>query len=276
MFKPFTSVNLSGNILLRRHLNVDSYFIRDFRFCIASGTRRDLANGECLKKIESLNDYIEFKKFKPASNRLKNIVTKVARNFVISNEEDFSKLLKVINSEIMIYNHSFIGDKTDYLSKDYFGMSACGGEIKGDKLSAFNIGDSNILVLDKFYNILYRTKDDIRLLSNIREEEIRKRVPYITDSIDEHWNNDKEFRVWFRKEYINTDNEFAYGSLNGNEKALEHINYYEWYVKNAKYILAYTGGFEEVLKNENNIVKLIKAKKFKPKINGTLIGFIKE
>lgn len=275
MFKNFTIINLSDDIFLKRHLNVDTSFINGFRFCVGSGTKRDLTNGEVLKKIKSLKDYLELKKYPPESEKLRFLIDKVARSFVISNDKDFSKLLETINSEIMDYNSAQISGKTDYLSKDYFGMSVSGGEIKDDRLIAFNIGDSNILVLDKFYDVLYKTKDDVKNFEDRREEDIRERNPFVTENIEQYWN-DRNFRAWFRHAYINTDNIFAYGSLNGKKEALNHINYYDWYIKNAKYILAYTSGFDEVLKSKNNISKLVKEKKLKTNMNGTLVGFIKE
>lgn len=278
MFKSYINFHQTDSRVpsfLGKYIDCDTAFVNGLRFFVADGVTRDFKNGDEFRFPKNFRDIRNFIYNFPDIDKLQYIVNNSAKRFVLSNRSDFKQLLEEINIEIKSYYDVVIKGPNDYLGKSYLGMTAAGGFIKDDKLKAFNIGDSNIIVLDKFYDTIFRTKDSVKDFKILREDDVKDRNPFITDSIDNHWS-DRDFRSWFRHRYINTDNIYSFGVLNGESSALNHINYYDWNIKAAKYIFSYTDGYEEVMENKNQIRSLTKRLKPKIKKEGTIIGFIKE
>lgn len=278
MFKSYINFHQTDSRVpsfLGKYIDCDTAFVNGLRFFVADGVTRDFKNGDEFRFPKNFRDIRNFIYNFPDIDKLQYIVNNSAKRFVLSNRSDFKQLLEEINIEIKSYYDVVIKGPNDYLGKSYLGMTAAGGFIKDNKLKAFNIGDSNIIVLDKFYDTIFRTKDSVKDFKILREDDVKDRNPFITDSIDNHWS-DRDFRSWFRHRYINTDNIYSFGVLNGESSALNHINYYDWNIKAAKYIFSYTDGYEEVMENKNQIRSLTKRLKPKIKKEGTIIGFIKE
>lgn len=278
MFKSYINFHQTDSRVpsfLGKYIDCDTAFVNGLRFFVADGVTRDFKNGDEFRFPKNFRDIRNFIYNFPDIDKLQYIVNASGKRFILSNRTDLKKVLEEINAEIKSYYDVVIKGPTDYLGKNYLGMTAAGGFIKDNKLKAFNIGDSNIVVLDKFYDDIFKTKDSVSDFKIRREDDIKDRNPFITGNVDEHWN-DRNYRSWFRNRYINTSNDFSFGVLNGEKGALDHINYYDWDIKDAKYIFSYTDGYEEVMENKNQIRSLTKSLKPKIKKEGTIIGFIKE
>lgn len=275
MFKKIIDIHQSDSRIpsfLGRYIDCDLSIVNGLRFFVADGVTRDLKNGEEFKIPRTPKEIIDTYKYFPDIDKLQYIVYKVAKGFVLSNEKDIKKLLGIINTEIMDYYKTVIKGPNDYLGKNYLGMTASGGFIEEDSLKAFNIGDSNIILLDKFFDTIYKTRDSVKDLEALRNKDVLKRNPIIAESDYNYWS-DRHFRSWYRSQYVNSDNPYSFGVLNGEEKALEKVNYYDWSLKHVNFILSYTDGFDEVLEKKENIRNLTLSKKIKTKKEGTIVGF---
>lgn len=278
MFKSYINLHQTDSRVpsfLGKYIDCDTAFVNGLRFFVADGVTRDFKNGDEFRLPKNFRDIKNLIYNFPDIDKLQYIVKSSAKRFVLSNNSDLKELLENINIEIKNYYDVVIKGPTDYLGKNYLGMTATGGFIKDNRLKAFNIGDSNIVVLDKFYDYIFKTNDSVKDFKDAREDDVKERNYFITGSIDEYWN-DRNYRSWFRNRYINTSNEYSFGVLNGEPNALNHINYYDWDIKDAKYIFSYTDGYEEIIENKDKIKKLTKGIKPKIKKEGTIIGFIKE
>jgi len=274
-FKNFIKFHQSDSRLpiLGRFIDCDAGYFIGNRFCVADGVTRDFKNGDVLRLEISKKCLNNILNYFPHIKELKEVSDLFVKSFTLSNEKKIKKIIEEANHEIMEY---YIGKRigpNDYLGKNYLGITAAGGYIENEVLTAFNIGDSNIVVLDKFLDTIYKTEDLVVKNKEKREQRIEK-LYNITDGVDNHWN-ENEFRQFFRKENINNpSNPYSYGILNGELTALNYVRYYNWpLIKEAMYVFAYTDGYEDVMKNKDGIKKLTLGKKVRTKKESTIIGY---
>lgn len=250
----------------------DSYGLSDEKLIVFDGVTRDFTNGEVLRIPKTLRELSYLMYFFPDMRGLRTVGDLCAVEFINSDEKDLRELVKTIN-EIPkdYYTTIYDGIKPDFLGRDYYCFSAAGGAIEEDRLKVFNISDSNITLLSKDLEIVQSTKDNYQYTSELRETVLRNMFP----DIEHYWNNDK-FRSLYRKLFRNTNNSMhSYGVLNGEEVALDFVNYYDFDLTDVEYILAYTDGYKNIIANPDLRRSILNREKVLPEKEGTLLGMQK-
>ena len=269
-FEPIHVTDSRVPLILSRFIDADSYSQphNSNRFCVADGVTRDLRNGEVFKYPSSFIDKVKTVIYRPQVSKLKELSDLVTSSFTSSNKTELKEVLSQINSEIKEFNNKNLKFGVDLLGKSLFGVVAAGGIIEEEKLKCFNIADSNIMLLDNLFDEIVKTKDDYTNGEIDRNTSMKNMYPNLD------WN-DNEYRKTFRSLYINTDLKQSFGTLNGNKEALDHINYYDFNIRYAKYILAYTDGFKEIIEDEKKRKDFFTGEALKLEKEGTLIGYKK-
>lgn len=258
--------------LIGRFIDCDSFHQNDNRFCVADGITRDLTNGDEFKLPRNAKDALKFLLNYPQLSELRAVANTCTTIFTSSNKTELKELLEQINISIRFYNDTFLRGQGQYLGRNNFGVTAAGGIIDNNRLKGFNIGDSNIILLDKFCDTIAKTKDDVKDNKEKREKYIiEEHYPEI-DNIDVLWHNN-EFRSWYRETFINTSAVGSFGALNGDEEALDHINYYDFDLNRVHFILSYTDGFEETMENKNKTYQLLYKKRANLGKEATMVGY---
>lgn len=281
MFKRIEPIHVSDSriplsSITGRFIDCDSGAQNGARFCVSDGVTRDLTNGDEFKLPKNIKEIMNILKYYPQISELKEVAKMCTSMFTNSYSLDTKTLLEQINTAIKLYYYRNIignGEKPcDYLGKNYFGVTAAGGIIRGENLEGFNIGDSNIVLLDKYCNEISKSRDNVKDQKEDREKHIIEKYYPNVRNIDELWH-DKEFRSWFRKTFTNSSSPYSFGVLNGEDKALDFINYYNFDLQKAHFILAYTDGFDEIMDSSAKRYKLLYRKEFKLKKEGTMVGY---
>ena len=226
---------------------------------------KEIYNNTIFEPSKNLLKILYTIKNNPRNKEQKEIGKYTSDYFVNSNNIDIKSVLQSINSQLKEINDKKITNH-DFLGKDYFSFSATGGTFYGDNLECFNIGDTGIILLDEFLDKINSTKNDT-------EEDVQKRNKDIVYICQENFGSNK-CRSNYKSIFRNTGSADAYGSLTGEKAALEHIDYYNFSLLSAKYIIAFSKGYKDILENKSNLEELlIKEKKIKPKTEGTIICY---
>lgn len=259
--------------LIGKFIDCDSYSQNANRFCVADGITRDLTNGDEFKLPKNPNDVLKFLLNYPQLSELRAVANTCTTIFTSSSKTELKEILEQINKSIQFYNDTFLRGDGEFLGRNNFGVTAAGGIIDNNRLTVFNIGDSNIILLDKFCDTIAKTKDDVKENKEKREKYIIEQHYPEIDNIDILWHNN-EFRSWYRKTFVNTSSIGSFGVLNGEDEALDHINYYDFNLDRVRFILAYTDGFDEIIENKNKTYQLL-YKNNKPKLSkeATMVGY---
>lgn len=249
----------ANNILAKYFSSLDYTAVSDNRFCVADGITRDYINGELLHSPRSISDFwYLFWTLYPLL-KTKKVSQMVCNEFVDDSTEKLDILINKINNYIKKMNSNH---KIDYLGHDYYACVAAGGLIEADRLIGFNIGDSNIMLLNKHQDKMFLTED-------VYTDTFNARVNTITNQLTEKelsvgWDK-PHVRRKFREEFRNRPDAIydgqclSYGALTGEEGALPFVRYYEEPLEDAHYILCFTDGYMPYLKDEEKRSKIIES-----------------
>lgn len=247
-------------------IDADAHFQCQNRFCVSDGVTRDLRNDDEFKVPKSLDEIVKTIRYYPNVFELRRLAEFFCLDFVSSNTKDISIILREINDKLRLYNDRSFKDGINYNGKNRYGVVAAGGIIEDDRLNCFNVSDSNIIVLDKYLDVISKTTDDYSDTEQERNSLIRSLYP------DFDWNNNIH-RSTFRVLFVNTNTEYSFGVLNGEDKAIHHINYYDFDLSSAEHILAYTDGFKEVIEDKKSREDYFSGKKLILQKEATMIGY---
>lgn len=254
--------------ILGRFIDADSYSQESESFCVTDGVTRDLRNDDVFGKPSNIREAFNTLRFFPQMSLLRRAAKLCACTFTSSDRAELAEILKQVNCVLRRFNQKNLKHGPNFLGNDLFGVVAAGGVIVGNELRCFNVADSNIMVLDSHFDLIHKTNDDFAKGQHDRHRSMTEIYPDLT------WK-DNEYRKTFRSLYRNSDIKGSFGTLNGEKEALNHIKYYDFNLEKAKYIVAYTDGFNETMETEKKRKDLLLLKKYKLEKEGTLIRYKK-
>lgn len=239
----------------------DAFKVKDNIFCVADGVTRDTVEGKIIPKLETKQDIENLLKVYPNPSGAYESAKICVDNFVeyISNypkekitEELILDTVKKVNQDISKIND---GRKIDYLKEDLYGCEAVGGIILEEYLYCFSIGDCHIQTFDKEAKELFGT------INNHKRFEDYLNNIYIKDNIYD-WTRPED-RVMVRRDFRNKPDkkyngeEISFGVLTGEKDAEYYVDVYKVDLRNAKYIVAYSDGYEPYFGDTKNILNVL-------------------
>ena len=239
----------------------DFYKVDENLFCVADGITMDLLNGE-YTPYPSTKEQAEYilKNYPNPSGSFKSAYICCTHFF---NEvkkygctkidiETLKKIVSTINKDIWEINKN---RKIDYAPNDLYCCEACGGIINNNNLYCFSIGDSQISLFDKNYNLVFVSDDNVDFVGKYIDKEIYKNDPNGWTSI----KNRQIIRKNFRNNPKNIVNNtiMSYGALSGENSAMDFVHFYKINLEKVKYICAYTDGFKPFIKDAKKVKDLI-------------------
>ncbi len=244
------------------HVIEDYYTVSDNAFCVADGITRECTDGTTINYPHTLEEAEEIiKKYPNPSGATKaahicgdNFI-KYASEIDLNNisEKDLLHIAKKINKDIKQINKN---RKIDYLTEDLYGCVAVGGIFTKDFLYAFAIGDSNIRILDKDFNIILDTTSKTLSL-DYKPNKLTSKL------YKGKWNwSLPKYRIHLRKVVRNNPilqffKHDAYGALTGQVTATPFIKTFKIPLDNVKYIFVHSDGCESLLKTKEQMQNVL-------------------
>ncbi len=238
----------------------DYYRVEDNVFCVADGVTRDLVNGNPTPYPKDMYEAREVFSMYPnpsgAFDAAKICSDKFIEYINKHNNIDISKniikdVVNKLNRDIDKINKN---RDIEYLSEDMYCAVATGGIIVNDKLFCFSIGDCHITVFDEDFNQMFTTINNHINFEDFEREYLSKH------GFD--WNNPKD-RILTRAAFRNNPNikhngkEVSFGALTGQKEAMHYVDTYMVPLDRAKYICAYSDGYEPIFANIDLVKSLV-------------------
>ncbi len=238
----------------------DYFKVEENVFCVADGVTRDDINGNPVpypKNKEEAEKWIElypnpsgaFDAAKITSDTFVNLLkrkSKINEQIILEAAKEANKAVWNINKE----------RKIDYLKEDLYCCEAVGGIVQEDKLYCFSIGDCHITIFNDKLEQIFTTIDNHKQFENFIDNIYTKENEF-------NWDNPKD-RIMTRRDYRNKPDkklkgkDISFGAFTGEEQAEYYIDTYEVDLEKAKYICAYSDGYEPYFDTKEKIQKLIK------------------
>lgn len=239
---------------------VEDYFKVDENvFCIADGVTRDDINGNPVpypKNKEEAEKWIELYPnpsgaFDAAKITCDTFVDLLKKETQV-NKQIILKTARKANKAVWNIND---GRKIDYLKEDLYCCEAVGGVVKENKLYCFSIGDCHISVFDDNMELMFTSINNHKQFEDFIDNIYTKQHEF-------DWNR-AEDRIMARRDYRNkpgqkiNGKDISFGAFTGEEQAEYYIDTYEIDLEKAKYICAYSDGYEPYFEAKEKLQKVV-------------------